>query len=123
MTATTTSAASGWAAVKMKSYPPMWQVNKGAATTGNKNPRNRRNPAAKVAIATGASRVLALPSTSVHREQNQPFVLIQKGKDEYERRPVKVGEDVNGSVEVLGGVGPTDRVVTTGSILLKRSVK
>jgi cobalt-zinc-cadmium efflux system membrane fusion protein len=77
----------------------------------------------KVAIATGASRVLALPSSAIHREQNQLFVLVQKGKDEYERRPVKVGEDVNGSVEVLGGVGPTDRVVTTGSILLKRSVK
>jgi len=77
----------------------------------------------KVAIATGASRVLALPSSAIHREQNQLFVLIQKGKDEYERRPVRVGEDVNGSVEVLGGVGPTDRVVTTGSILLKRSVK
>ena len=77
----------------------------------------------KAAIATGATRVLALPSSAIHREQNQPFVLIEKGKDEYERRPVKVGDDVNGSVEILGGVGPTDRVVTTGSILLKRSVK
>jgi len=26
-------------------------------------------------------------------------------------------------VEILEGVGPNDRVVTTGSILLKRSVK
>jgi len=77
----------------------------------------------KVAIATGESRVLALPSSAIHRDQNQPFVLVQKDKDEYERRPVKIGDDVNGSVEILSGVGPTDRVVTTGSILIKRSVK
>jgi len=77
----------------------------------------------KVAIATGATRVLALPASALHREQNGLFVLVEKGKDEYERRPVKVGSDVEGGVEILEGVGPRDRVVTTGSILLKRTVK
>jgi len=77
----------------------------------------------KVAIATGATRVLALPASALHRDQNQLFVLVQKNKDEYERRPVKVGNDIEGGVEILEGVGPGDRVVTTGSILLKRSVK
>jgi len=77
----------------------------------------------KVAIATGATRVLALPASAIHRDQNQLFVLVQKNKDEYERRPVKVGNDVDGGVEILEGVGPQDRVVTTGSILLKRIAK
>jgi len=67
--------------------------------------------------------VLALPASALHRDQNQLFVLVQKNKDEYERRPVKVGNDIEGGVEILEGVGPGDRVVTTGSILLKRSVK
>ena len=77
----------------------------------------------KVAIATGAARVLVLPASALHREQNGLFVLVQKGKDDYDRRPVKVGGDVEGGVEILDGVGPGDRVVTTGSILLKRTVK
>ncbi|OLD74615.1 MAG: hypothetical protein AUG87_15940 [Candidatus Rokubacteria bacterium 13_1_20CM_4_70_14] len=65
----------------------------------------------------------ALPASAIHRDQSQLFVLVQKDKDEYERRAVKVGNDVEGGVEILEGVGPNDRVVTTGSILLKRSVK
>jgi cobalt-zinc-cadmium efflux system membrane fusion protein len=77
----------------------------------------------KVAIATGATRVLALPASAIHRDENRLFVLVQKDKDEYERRSVKVGNDVDGSVEILEGVGPQDKVVTTGSILLKRTVK
>src|SRR5437870_10346118 len=43
----------------------------------------------KVAIATGATRVLALPASAIHRDQSQLFVLVQKDKDDYERRAVK----------------------------------
>src|SRR5207244_3054259 len=39
----------------------------------------------KVAIVTGATRVLALPASALHREQNGLFVLVEKGKEEYER--------------------------------------
>ena len=66
---------------------------------------------------------LARVSAWSHMTFAVPFVLVQKNKDEYERRPVKVGNDIEGGVEILEGVGPGDRVVTTGSILLKRSVK
>ncbi len=77
----------------------------------------------KVAIDTGATKVLTLPESAVHREGGQTFVFVETGKDEYERRPVKLGADLNGSVEVLGGVRPEDRVVSTGSILLKKTVQ
>src|SRR2546427_250097 len=55
----------------------------------------------KVAIATGATRVLALPASAIHRDQSQLFVLVQKDKDEYERRAVKAGNDGGGGAEVL----------------------
>lgn len=77
----------------------------------------------KVGIATGGARVLTLPAAAIHREQGQVYVLVEKAKDDYERRPVKLGQDLDGSVEIVSGVGPDDRVVTTGSILLKRALK
>jgi len=42
-----------------------------------------------------------------------------KGKDQLERRPVVLGDDLGDAVEVTTGLGPDDRVVSTGSILLK----
>ncbi len=77
----------------------------------------------KVAIVTGSAKMLALPQSAIQREDNETFVLIAKGKDEYERRLVKLGADVDGFVHVLDGVTPQDRVVSTGSILLKKTTK
>ena len=36
---------------------------------------------------------------------------------------MKLGQELNGQVEVLAGVGPEDRVASDGSILLKKLVK
>ncbi len=77
----------------------------------------------KVSIATGSAQVLALPGGAIHREGTAPFVLVAKGRDEYERRPVKLGAEFNGQVEVLDGVTPQDRVVASGGILLKREAR
>ncbi len=77
----------------------------------------------KVALATASTTMLTIPQSAVHREDGKTFVLVERGKDDYQRRPVKLGADLNGSVEVLEGVGPNDRVVTQGSILLKRVAK
>jgi cobalt-zinc-cadmium efflux system membrane fusion protein len=77
----------------------------------------------KVTISTGSAKVLALPQSAIHREDGETFVLIARGKDEYDRREVKVGVDLDGAVEVLDGVTPQDRVVSTGSILLKKTAK
>jgi multidrug efflux pump subunit AcrA (membrane-fusion protein) len=74
-------------------------------------------------IATGSSRVLALPQSALHRENQQTYVVVEKGKDTYERRPVTVGASLDGSIEILAGVTPSDRVVTSGSILLKKTAQ
>lgn len=75
----------------------------------------------KVAIATSSSRVLTLPQAAVQRRDGMTFVLIETGKDAYQRRPVTIGAEFDGVVEVLEGVAPADRVVTTGGILLRQS--
>jgi len=76
-----------------------------------------------VAIATGMTRALTIPQSAVHREGSAVYVLVATGKDQLERRPVVLGDDVGDAVEVTGGLGPGDRVVGTGSILLKSTTQ
>ena len=77
----------------------------------------------KVAIATGATRVLTLPTSAVHRDEGQTYVLVEQAREDYARRSVRVGAEFSGVVEILEGVTPGDRVVASGSILLKKATK
>jgi membrane fusion protein, heavy metal efflux system len=77
----------------------------------------------KVAIDTGSTRVLALPQGAIHREGGNAFVLVQRGKDDYERRSVTLGPEGDGFVEVRDGVTTGDHVVSAGGILVKREAK
>jgi len=77
----------------------------------------------RVSIATSSSRVLTLPQSAVHRDDGQTYVIVENAKDTFERRPITVGASLDGSIEVRDGVTPADRVVTTGSILLKKSAQ
>jgi len=75
----------------------------------------------KVAIATGTSRVLTVPQSAIHREGGETYVLVQGAKGEYARRPVRLGAEFAGVVEVIDGVTPADRVAGSGSILIKKT--
>jgi cobalt-zinc-cadmium efflux system membrane fusion protein len=77
----------------------------------------------KATIGTGATKVLAIPDSAVQAENRNTFVFVQAGPGTYDRRPVRLGSSFDGLVEVLDGVGPDDQVVSSGSILLKKSGK
>lgn len=77
----------------------------------------------KVAITTGSANLLTIPQSAVQRDNGETFVLVETAKGTYQRRPVKLGAEVNGFVEVREGVTPRDRVASTGSILLKNVPK
>ena len=74
-------------------------------------------------IATGTTRALTIPQSAVHREGNATFVLVSTGKDQFQRRAVVLGDDLGDAVEVTTGLGPDDRVVGAGSILLKSTTR
>ena len=93
------------------------------AIVPNRGGKLRAEMFVRVAIETGTTRVLALPQSAVHRDGGEPFVLREKDGGQYERRAVKLGQELNGQIEVIGGVGPEDRVAADGSILLKKLVK
>jgi multidrug efflux pump subunit AcrA (membrane-fusion protein) len=44
----------------------------------------------------------------------RPFVFVQTGGEEFEKRPVRAGDSDGGFVEILSGVAAGERVVTEG---------
>jgi cobalt-zinc-cadmium efflux system membrane fusion protein len=77
----------------------------------------------KAVIDIGASQALSLPQSAIQRTDATTFVLRETAKGEYERRIVKTGGDFDGMTEILDGLTPQDRVVSTGGVLLKRDAR
>ncbi len=64
--------------------------------------------------------VLTVPLAAVHGEgAGQTYVFTVVGNDRVVRRPVTLGSRWDGRVAITDGLSAQDRVVTTGSILLK----
>ena len=77
----------------------------------------------KAVIDIGASQALSLPQSAIQRTDATTFVLRETAKGDYERRIVKTGGDFDGMTEILDGLTPQDRVVSTGGVLLKRDAR
>lgn len=69
---------------------------------------------------TGSTSVLTVPVAAVHGEgAGQPYVFTAIDGNRFARRPVTLGAKINDRVAISSGLAAQDRVVTTGSILLK----
>jgi cobalt-zinc-cadmium efflux system membrane fusion protein len=63
---------------------------------------------------------IALPDSAILRDnENQPFVYAATSANQFGRRPVTVGESLNGQTEVTGGLKPGDQVIGDGSLFLQ----
>jgi len=63
---------------------------------------------------------LLVPDSAVLRDaENEPFVYVQAGDDQFARRPVKVTESYAGQTQVVSGLQPGERVVGQGSLFLQ----
>ena len=76
-----------------------------------------------VTVTTGTEQMVTIPQSAVHREGQTTFVLLVKNDGQRERRVVRLGADLGERIEVVSGVGVNDRLVGTGSILLKGATK
>jgi len=63
---------------------------------------------------------IAVPDSSVLRDdENQPFVYVATGSNQFGRRPVEIGQSQAGKTQILKGLSPGDRVVGDGSLFLQ----
>jgi cobalt-zinc-cadmium efflux system membrane fusion protein len=63
---------------------------------------------------------IAVPDTSVLRDdENQPFVYVATGSNQFGRRAVEIGQSEAGKTQILKGLSPGDKVVGDGSLFLQ----
>lgn len=63
---------------------------------------------------------IALPDAAILRDsENQPFVYAETSASQFGRRPVTLGESLDGLTEVTSGVRAGDQVIGDGSLFLQ----
>lgn len=63
---------------------------------------------------------LAVPDAAVLRDaENQPYVYLAEGNDQFAQRSVSTGMSANGSTQVTRGLKPGDKVVAQGAVFLQ----
>jgi RND family efflux transporter MFP subunit len=71
-----------------------------------------------VELKTGGVRRLTVPQSAVLNSGKRQTVFVDRGAGYFEPREIKVGAQLGGRVEVLGGLTPEDRIVVSGNFLI-----
>lgn len=74
---------------------------------------------AEVISNTSKKEVLVVPESSVQMVDSQQVVFVPESDQEFEVVPVQTGIRGSGVVEIIGGIGVGEKVVTDGAFLLK----
>ena len=63
--------------------------------------------------------LLAPDSAVLRNAENEPFVYVEVGQNQFARRMVKVGESNEGQTQIISGLQPGDKVAGDGSLFLQ----
>ncbi len=75
-------------------------------------------------LAMGEKRSAVLVSQKALQEmEGQTIVFVARDGNQFERRPVKIGRKQGELVEVISGLSGRERIVTTGSFMLKSEMQ
>ncbi|MDE3188696.1 MAG: efflux RND transporter periplasmic adaptor subunit [Acidobacteriota bacterium] len=87
----------------------------------NPGEKLKRDMYCTVTVTAGSlSNVVAVPNASVLRDDNnQPFIYVASGTNQFGRRDVELGESQNGQTQILKGISAGERVVGDGSLFLQ----
>jgi cobalt-zinc-cadmium efflux system membrane fusion protein len=87
----------------------------------NPGEKLKRDMYCTVTVTAGSlSNVVAVPDSSVLRDDNnQPFVYVSTGANQFGRRDVDLGESENGQTRILKGISVGEKVVGDGSLFLQ----
>jgi cobalt-zinc-cadmium efflux system membrane fusion protein len=93
------------------------------ARIDTKNPEGKLKKDMYVTATVAAGQIkdaLLVPDSAVLRDaENQPFVYVQQGVDQFARRPVKVGDSSEGKTQILSGVTAGEKIAGNGSLFLQ----
>jgi cobalt-zinc-cadmium efflux system membrane fusion protein len=87
----------------------------------NPGEKLKRDMYCTVTVTAGVlSNVVTVSNSSVLRDDNnQPFVYVATGQNQFGRRDVILGESQNGQTQIMKGISVGERVVGDGSLFLQ----
>ena len=87
----------------------------------NPGEKLKRDMYCTVMVAAGSiANVTAVPDASVLRDDNnQPFVYVATGSNQFGRRDVELGQSQDGQTQILKGISIGEKVVGDGSLFLQ----
>jgi cobalt-zinc-cadmium efflux system membrane fusion protein len=87
----------------------------------NPGEKLKRDMYCTVTVTAGViPNAISLPDSAVLRDdENQPFVYVAEGSNQFGRRPVEIGDSQSGRTQILKGLSPGDKVVGDGSLFLQ----
>ena len=85
------------------------------------NPRLEIKPQmfGRIRILQSSTPGILVPAAAVIREGNDAYIYVEKAKNRFERRSVKLGRTLDSSLEIVSGLNPGDTIVSQGALLLK----
>jgi cobalt-zinc-cadmium efflux system membrane fusion protein len=93
------------------------------ARIDTKNPAGKLKKDMYVTATVAAGKIdqaLLVPDAAVLRDaENEPFVYVAAGDDQFTRRPVKLGPSTQGKTQIVSGLNAGDRVAGDGSLFLQ----
>jgi RND family efflux transporter MFP subunit len=84
----------------------------------NPNMRLKPDMFVNVQFALGASRHLTVPAGAVMDSGTKQTVYIDRGNGNLEPRAVQIGQRTGDRIEIVAGLTPDDRIVTSGTFLI-----
>jgi cobalt-zinc-cadmium efflux system membrane fusion protein len=87
----------------------------------NPGEKLKRDMYCTVTVTAGTvANAIAVPNSSVLRDDNnQPYVYVAAGANQFGRRDVEAGPGENGMTQIMKGLAPGDKVVGDGSLFLQ----
>jgi membrane fusion protein, heavy metal efflux system len=87
----------------------------------NPGEKLKNNMYVTATVNAGTTRnAIAVPDAAILRDdENQPFVYVTAGTDQFARRPVEIGPSAGGQTQVTKGLAPGDQVVGNGAVFLQ----
>ena len=71
-------------------------------------------------VAGKIDNALLVPDAAVLRDaENEPFVYVTAGQDQFVRRPVTLGQSSEGKTQIVSGLKPGEQVAGDGSLFLQ----
>jgi cobalt-zinc-cadmium efflux system membrane fusion protein len=87
----------------------------------NPGEKLKNNMYVTATVKAGSTRnAIAVPDAAVLRDdENQPFVYLATGSNQFGRRPVDIGPSQGGQTQITKGLSPGDKVVGNGAVFLQ----